>query len=169
MKPIDVTNKLSMLSAWEHEIQDELTAVSNELEPLLSRRDHLQAKLDLVRVLVSLERRAESESGLVDAHTGARRTAAERIRDAVVEILDRSGEPMHVRDIRAALASLGVPAPGRGTDSNVIVHLCRMPDTFVRTSRGTYGLAKWTHRKPKVQTSRSAKSRALATKGDARV
>ena len=138
-----MTDRLSELSAWEREIQDELLAVSRELEPLISKRDHLQAKLDLVRVLVDLERGATSEGGSEDTRGRARQTTAERIGEAVTEILDDSGEPMHVQEIRAELTSRGVPVPGRGTDANVIVHLSRMPDIFVRTSRGTYGLTKW--------------------------
>ena len=153
-----MTDRLSVLSAWEDDIQDELTNVSKTLDTLLSRRDHLQAKLDLVRVLQALERGAESEDGPDKARAHIRQTTTERIGEAVATILDEGGKPMHVRDIRAVMTSRGVPIPGRGADANVIVHLARMPDVFVRTARGTYGLAKWMRRKPNQPRNRPTKS-----------
>ena len=155
-----MTGRLDELSAWERDIQDELKAVSGELESLLSRRDHLQAKLDLVRVLQGLERGAGPGERPDDTGGRSRQTTAERIGEAVAAILDERGEPMHVRDIRAELIARGVPLPGRGADANVIVHLSRNPNTFVRTSRGTYGLTTWTPRKTKKPRSRSTKSAA---------
>ena len=160
-----MTDRLSELSAWERDIQEELTAVTNDLEALLSRRDHLQAKLDLVRVLQGLERGAEPGEGPEGTSGISRQTTAERIGEAVAAILDERGEPMHVRDIRAELIARGVPLPGRGADANVIVHLSRNPNTFVRTSRGTYGLTAWTSRKPKKPRNRSTKSAAMTAQG----
>ncbi len=161
-----MTERLDELSAWERDIQNELTEVSSDLESLLSRRDHLQAKLDLVRVLKNLERGAESGGGMDSASARPRQTTAERIGETVAAILDERGDPMHVSDIRAAMASRGVPVPGRGTDANVIVHLSRKPDVFVRTSRGTYGLAKWSRRKRGLAGSRSTQSNATPVEGE---
>ncbi len=160
-----MNDRLAVLSNWEHDIQNELATVTKDLETLLSRRDHLQAKLDLVRVLQGLERGAKLRDGNDDALPQARQTTAERLGEAVAAILDEVGEPMHMKDIRAALTSRGVPLPGRGADANVIVHLSRMPDLFVRTSRGTYGLTKWVQRKPKQPRDRSAKSIASPVQG----
>ena len=138
-----VTSRLGQLATWEQDIRDELATVSKDLETLLSRRDHLQAKLDLVLVLQNLERGAGSQdaSDKVPDHT--RQTTVERICEAVATILDEGGEPMHVGNIRAVMLARGIALPGRGTDANIIVHLTRRPDLFVRTARGTYGLAKW--------------------------
>jgi DNA sulfur modification protein DndB len=66
---------------------------------------------------------------------------------AVKGILERAASPMHVADIRSALAKAGVPIPGKGTDANIIVHLRRAPDTFDRRGRGLYGLKDWKARK----------------------
>lgn len=131
--------------------------------PSFIRRDGLRAKLDLVRVIQSLERGAKGRGlqHVLPAHS--RQTTAERMGKAVAAILDEAAEPMHVRDIRAAPSSRGVPLSGRGADANVIVHPSRMPDVFVRTGRGTYGLAKWTRRESNQPLSRSSKSAAIST------
>ena len=138
-----VTGRLDQLAAWEQDIRDELATISKDLETLISRRDHLQAKLDLVRVLLNLERGPESEDAPDDARAHTRQTTAERICEAVAAILDEGGEPMHIGSIRAVMLTRGISLPGRGTDANIIVHLTRRPDLFVRIARGTYGLAKW--------------------------
>ena len=138
-----MTGRLDQLAGWEQDIRDELATVSTDLETLISRRDHLQAKLDLVRVLQNLERGAESEDAPTLAPAHPRQTTAERICQAVATILDEGGEPMHVGSIRAVMLARGIVLPGRGTDANIIVHLTRSPDLFVRIARGTYGLAKW--------------------------
>ena len=163
-----MTDKLSTLSAWERDIQNELATVSKDLEALLSRRDHLQAKLDLVQVLRNLERGSEPSGEQVGARAYARQTTGERIAGAVSAVLDEAGRPMHVREIRTMLASRGVPLPGRGTDANLIVHLSRKPDVFVRTSRGTYGLTKWTRHSPRRPRSSSTKSMASSEQGGKR-
>lgn len=163
-----MTDKLSTLSSWERDIQNELATVSKDLEALLSRRDHLQAKLDLVQVLQNLERGSEPSGEPVGAGAHARQTTGERIAGAVSAVLDEAGRPMHVREIRTMLASRGVPLPGRGTDANLIVHLSRKPDVFVRTSRGTYGLTEWTRHSPRRPRSSSTKSMASSEQGGKR-
>ena len=160
-----MSDKLSTLSAWERDIQNELADVSKELEALVSRRDHLQAKLDLVRVLLNLESGPKPTDDPAGLSGRPRQTTAERIGEAVAAILDEGGEPMHVKEIRAALTSRGVPLPGRGADANIIVHLSRMPDVFVRTSRGTYGLTEWTRQSLKRPRSSQAKSMASTEQG----
>ena len=94
-----MTGRLDQLAGWEQDIRDELATVSTDLETLISRRDHLQAKLDLVRVLQNLERGAESEDAPDKAPAHTRQTTAERICEAVATILDEGGEPMHVGNI----------------------------------------------------------------------
>ena len=102
-----------MLSRSERDIQDELTAVSNDLEALLSVRDHQRAKPDLVWVPQSLERGAKGRRILDDSSAHSRQTTAEHIGKAGAAILDEAAEPMHVMDIRAALSSFGQrAAPG---------------------------------------------------------
>ena len=73
-----MTGRLDQLAGWEQDIRDELATVSTDLEILISRRDHLQAKLDLVRVLQNLERGAESEDtpDKAPAHTRQPRLSA---------------------------------------------------------------------------------------------
>ena len=172
-----MTGKLNMLSAWERDVLEELTTVSKDLDNLLSRRDHLQAKLDLVLVLLSLEPRAESQAAFppedcpylpLFAPTGAHPlpSTSERKSKAVATILAERGEPIHVREIRAAMTARGLPIPGRGTDANIIVHLVRMPDLFVRTSRGTYGLAQLKRPAAKKPPDRATKSTPMPAPGD---
>lgn len=138
------------LRDWEGELIEELEQISRQLEPLLSRKEELRAKLELVQRLRSLEEgeaaAAAGERASTRATMGFAPTpvsVGNEIQTEVREILEARGQPMHIRDIRTALTERGVPIPGRGTDANLIVHLRRAPDVFDRRARGTYGLAGW--------------------------
>ncbi len=50
--------------------------------------------------------------------------------------------PMHYEDMAAALIAKGILIPGRNPAANLLAHIAR-DKRFVRTSRGTYGLAEW--------------------------
>ncbi len=126
------------LRVWEAELLAEQQELAALLDPLLTRREELLTKLDLVRRLIAME----------DVQPGRRNDFANatpsvggtELQAAVRTILEEQQRPMHIRDIRAALVERGVPIPGKGTDANIIVHLRRARETFTKRGRGTYAL-----------------------------
>ena len=132
------------LDRWELQLLAEIDSLSRAIEPLITRRQELSAKLELVRKLKGLE-----TPTAVEPHgppsDGVRFNV---LQDAVHKTLVEHGKPMHLSELREALAARGVTIPGRGTDANLIVHLRRAPDVFDRKARGTYGLTAWKKQKP---------------------
>jgi hypothetical protein len=84
------------------------------------------------------------------------------IEDRIEQVLRSSGAPMHIRDIRASLISMGAPLPGKGDEANIILRLRRDSGRFVRTGRGTYGLVTWqvTEYSPQPRKKRVVRRRA---------
>jgi hypothetical protein len=127
------------LDRWDRQIVADLEALAGKIEPLIAERQALNAKLDLIRKLKSLENVSPGASD--DAPRNAPKFNG--LQDAVRSTLLEHGKPMHLSELRESLRAKGVPIPGRGTDANLIVHLRRAPDVFERKARGTYGLTGW--------------------------
>jgi hypothetical protein len=120
-------------------------------EPICSEDDH------------DTQPSAEPEASHLDnGHALASRPTGRSLEDAVASILEGSGEPMHVGDIRLRLIADGVPIPGRGDDANIIVRLRAAPERFTRTARGTYALAAWGL--PSLDSKPAAKGRRSRTR-----
>lgn len=134
--------KLRELKTWEQELLRQQEEVGSMLEPLLKRREDLRAKLELVQRLIALE---HDDGARADRPASQHGTAGAEIQGAVAAILSERGGAMHISDIRAALLERGMPIPGKGTDANIIVHLRRAPNLFIKRGRGTYALK--AHRK----------------------
>jgi hypothetical protein len=87
------------------------------------------------------------------------------VSDMAYELLaDRpEQEPIHYRDLADLIMAEGEFIPGRNPGANLISHLSR-DERFVRTGRGTYGLASWGLKPPNKRTRRrrrtTKKSRA---------
>lgn len=58
---------------------------------------------------------------------------------ATIGILEASGRPMHISELKALLEKRGVRIPGKGTQANLIARL-RRDDRIARAARGMYGL-----------------------------
>jgi hypothetical protein len=132
------------LKRWEEDLLAEQQQISKELEPLLSRREQVRTKLELIqrlRVLEDGEAHLKGKQSPEIAPISA--TGRNEIQEHTYQILRESGKPMHVSEIKARLIDRAVPIPGRGTDANIIVHLRRAPRVFERKARGTYGLLEW--------------------------
>ncbi len=144
-----MTDRLDELRTWERELLSQQEEIAHDLEPLLSRRDAIRAKLELVERLIQLELGADDANpppSTLSRSQSLTSSATDALLQAVELVLTEHGQPMHLREIRAALAQRGVPIPGRGTDANLIVHLRRC-DRFERRGRGTYGLVNSTARR----------------------
>jgi hypothetical protein len=144
------------LKVWEDELIGEQEKLARDLEPLLTRREELRMKLDLVQRLKNLESGDKTQEGqptlAMPPIASPSSSVGSELQAAVRRILESRRKPMHVREIRGVLTEQGIPIPGKGTDANLIVHLRRAPTIFEPCGRGTYGLADW-----KKERARTAK------------
>jgi len=83
-----------------------------------------------------------------------------RLADAVVEILRKHGQQMHIQELTAAVREAGLQIPGRGDPANLIAHIRTHP-SIVRPVRGMYGLREWglVEKPPLPRTTRTKGSR----------
>lgn len=142
--PTSIESK-EALQAWADQIQQEIVEITAAIMPLQQRLDAASEKLDLVRRLIHLSHpTSEAACTRQEQLRSSQQTASfPAIEDHIEEVLRSAGKPMHIRDIRDALIQMAVPLPGRGDEANIILRLRRDPDRFVRTGRGTYGIAAW--------------------------
>jgi len=75
-------------------------------------------------------------------HRGGAQIQDHPVKRAAIAVLEESGKPLHISDLRHALERKGVPIPGKGTDANVIVYLSRS-DEVCRVGKGLYALRTW--------------------------
>jgi hypothetical protein len=122
-------------------IQKEIDQISREMLPLQKRLESAREKLDLVRRLIHLSSPSAPEAR-PPAGAGEPKALPE-IEDHIETLLSKAGVPVHIREIRERLIRAGVPLPGRGDEANIILRIRRAGLRFVRTERGTYGLASW--------------------------
>lgn len=130
--------EISRFEAQIAQLQQELAA-ARERSDLLRRLIDLRQKPKLVNR--SNDQRPEPEHDVANSHW--RPPLGNDLETCVAEILAENRSPMHISQIRTALLERGVAIPGKGEEANVIVRLSRDKDHFVRTGRGTYGLAEW--------------------------
>ncbi len=149
----------SELGAWEESLMSEAEMLRAEIQRLSAELATVEERLSLVGRLRELDRDT-GEQPLGDQFVHAAPTVTDRsLEDVVVDILEKSGEPMHISVIREALIDGNFPIPGRGDDANIIVRLRQDQDRFTRTARGTYALAKWGLPELKSKQRRSAKKK----------
>lgn len=143
---------IDRISVWHAALTGRAEELRTEIRAKQTDLAQVEERLTLLRKLIEVETRTEggaTADGQATADTAATpkdppaRTTTSDLENAVEEILNAAGEPLHISNIRAALVAQGVPIPGRGDDANIIVRLRRYPDRFTRTARGTYGLAQW--------------------------
>jgi hypothetical protein len=149
------------LQAWASALSDQIGVLRAELQRCQTDLAAAEEKHALVHRLLQLDGDATvettSESKADDAQPSedpepqpqdevlplATGSSGQDLEDAVASILERSGKPMHIGDLRLRLISDDVRIPGRGEDANIIVRLRAAPERFTRTARGTYALASW--------------------------
>jgi len=91
-----------------------------------------EQRVRLLEELIALERG--------EGHIAHERPAWDVV-DATVRMLDESGEPMRIGEIRTGLVDAGVPLPGKGADANLIAKFQSSPQ-IKRVSRGVYDIAR---------------------------
>jgi hypothetical protein len=87
------------------------------------------------------------KAGVVAANPTLRGTSVEArsihpVVAATIGELERSGKPLHIGQIMAALERSGVSIPGAGGQANLISYL-RRDTRIVRPTRGIYALTDW--------------------------
>ena len=60
----------------------------------------------------------------------------------IEDILNITGNKMHVSEIARELRNRNIPIPGSGSDGNIITRINR-DERFIRVGRGTYELKEW--------------------------
>lgn len=136
-------NNLEALRAWADQIRSEIAAMNSRILPLQQQLDAAKEKLDLVNRLIHLADPSPIDVQLATASPPPRHISPPGIEERIEAILRSSGKPIHIQEIRSSLIQMGVPLPGRGDEANIILRLRRDNNRFVRTGRGTYGLAEW--------------------------
>jgi hypothetical protein len=130
----------NVLATWEKDAEEEIASLTSSMIPLQAQLEAARERLDLIRRLARLSNgssRKEPSNGQSVMVPG------NDVEDHIEQLLHAAGEPMHIGVIRERLIEQGVPLPGRGDEANIILRLRRDSARFVRTGRGTYGLASW--------------------------
>ena len=152
---------LEELAEREARIHDELESVQRERKRNQELREHARALLapreqahgpafssgpSLSTTMVDREEAMEVPDLYLDGH---RPNTSDILAQAVYETLKETeptpgepGEPMHYRDLVAALESRKIFISGRDRGLNLVAHIHNDPN-FVRPKRGMYGLKEW--------------------------
>jgi|SRR5688572_21662708 len=139
----ETNERLAQLTQWEAAAQREVDELSAELAQLQHRLNAAREQVELLRRLILVTGKGDSDIATVPRPAAMDWSLRSDLENHVEQILESAGEPIHISEIRRLLIERGVPLPGRGDDSNIIVRLSRASETFIRTARGTYGLASW--------------------------
>jgi hypothetical protein len=118
------------LSRWRAEAAASLEAARRELVDLQKVLREHEHRLQLLDDLLALEG-APSLSNTVSSEL-------DDILDASEQIISSNEQPMHIRELHAALVKRGIHIPGKGTEANLIVRLQRSEGRFIRVGRGLY-------------------------------
>lgn len=133
---------------WRARLQEEIEKDEASLARLQRQIREAQQRVELLDRLLALE--GDSGNSVAQAKTRPSDFLA-----ACEGIMRAHGEPMHIREIHAALIEKGIPVPGKGNQANVISRLQRSDGRFIRTGRGMYGLPEFGH--PEVRPTKKRK------------
>jgi hypothetical protein len=126
--------------AWievaEHDVAH-LASSSDEIQVRLA-----QARKRLVLYHEILATLTKAPVPISDQVLKVGRSIRERTVESAIEILRAHGRPLRVQDLHAEFIRHGHPLPGRGTPTNIVVHLASSP-LLERRGRGIYALAEW--------------------------
>ena len=116
------------------------------LERLISERqakvEEWQTDIEALTRSLDILRAEEGDGDSVEETQAKAMTPAKSLRNAMEEILNDAGEPMHYGAIHDELIARGVPVSGRDPKKNVSAHLSN-DDRFVAVGSGKWGLRRW--------------------------
>lgn len=156
----DLDQTLIELSEREERLHDELRSIRTERTKKQELREHALALLDHTQQTPSANRITSSAktamTGLQDMmdiparyQLGRKTKISDTLAQAVYETLKgtepeegKPGEPMHYRDLVAALEGRRIYISGRDPGLNLVAHIHK-DSRFVRPQRGMYALKEW--------------------------
>lgn len=125
---------------WLTAVHGEIEELDERLAPLLEERRRLEARLGLLKDLLSSfgppSLNGEGSTGLRAAGNGS---IGDVVREQAEEILRDAGGPLHINEIHRRFLERGFAVPGAGKPVNLTAHV-RHSQTIVSPARGTYGL-----------------------------
>lgn len=134
---------------WRARLQEEMEKDKASLAGLQRKIKEAEQRIELLDRLLAME------GDSVPVKSEQIGTSPDEFLAACERIMRERGEPMHIRDIHAALIESGIPIPGKGNQANVISRLQRSDGRFIRTGRGMYGLPEFGL--PEVRPTRTRK------------
>lgn len=134
------------IRTWLTGIEDQLSAVHAQLQPLLVEQRRLESQQ---RLLVSLLKELDGggatlkmEEAIADNVMNASKSlggTGRYVIERAVEILREAGQPLHINDLHAKFIERGYQVPGAGTPANLTAHI-RRSEAIASPKRGVYGL-----------------------------
>jgi hypothetical protein len=125
---------------WISVTEAEVAALAVSSEEIQTRLAQARKRLVLYHeILAALTKAPVAVS---DKELQVARSIRERTIQSAIEILRAHGRPLRVQDLHAEFIRRGHPLPGRGTPTNIVVHLASSP-LIERRGRGVYGLSEW--------------------------
>ena len=136
------------VTQWLATIEERVTSLQQEMEPLARELESLQEQRSLLRDLArtmetDYERQMREESHIRKSPRSLTRqqSVRDRVHREVVEVLAEIGSPIHINDLAVEYEKRGYKIPGQGKPANISVHLSGWDDIF-SPDRGMYALAK---------------------------
>jgi len=128
------------LRAWIARAEDQVQHLAEAAEK--AQRDLIEGRRQLMLLYERLAAVTNAPVPVSGQGMARARSTRERVQSDAEAILKEHGVPMHINQLLAEFVRRGLPLPGRGTPTNIVVHLTAS-DRFSRKGRGTYGLAEW--------------------------
>ena len=147
------------VEGWLEELDRELAALQDKIEPLLAEQARLQERRTLCKeLLASFGDGHWPDVGTARSNLGE--TTRERIHRQAVDVFTQVGRPLHSNDLHAEFLRRGYEVPGAGKPNNITVHLTGWPD-IASPVRGMYGLVQHVgEQPPRTKPNRRRKKRA---------
>lgn len=154
-------NRSAYIDALQRRLEELKDAIGTEQVAARELLEAIASKEEQVAHIIQLL--AAEGVRVEDASSGE--AGKKSVSDMAYEILaDRPEQkPIHYRDLADLIMAEGEFIPGRNPAANLISHLSR-DERFVRTGRGTYGLAGWglkpANKRARRRRGRTKKSRS---------
>lgn len=134
------------IEGWLDELERDLTAMQDQIEPLLVEQTRLQERRVLLKeLLASFGNGQRSDAGALRPSLGE--TTRERVHRQAVDVFTQVGRALHTNDLHAEFLRRGYEVPGAGKPNNITVHLTGWSD-LASPERGIYGLVEHVGERP---------------------
>lgn len=125
---------------WIEVAEAEVAQLATSFEEIQVRLAQARKRLVLYHEILAALTKAPVAMSNEELKVG--RSIRERTVESAVDILRARGRPLRIQDLHAEFIRRGHPLPGRGTPTNIVVHLANSP-LLERRGRGVYALTEW--------------------------